>query len=147
MNPWIGWALAVIAVGVGYVYYGWPGVLMAVSVIVFWLLLQFSRALRAMRAAAEAPKGHVASAVMLQAKLKPGLRLMDIIQMTRSLGEPVSETPELWRWRDASGCSVTLEMAGGRLQRWQFERDSEGSHAAPAPPPPATGQAGTGAAP
>jgi hypothetical protein len=57
----------VAAVALGYVQYGWPGVVLAVSGIVFWLLLQFTRALRAMRTAGGAPVGHVASAVMLQA--------------------------------------------------------------------------------
>jgi hypothetical protein len=45
----VGWALAVAAVAAGYVGYGWPGVVLAVTVVVFWLLLQFSRALRVMR--------------------------------------------------------------------------------------------------
>ena len=75
MNAAIGWALAVAAIAAGYVGYGWPGVLMALSVVVFWLLLQFNRALRLMRAAASRPMGHVTSALMLQTKLQPGMLL------------------------------------------------------------------------
>ncbi|MBI3367291.1 MAG: hypothetical protein HY021_02210 [Burkholderiales bacterium] len=122
MNAAIGWGLAALAVVLGYHFYGWPGVALALSVIVFWLLLQVSRALRAMRAAAEAPKGHVASAVMLQAKLRPGLRLMEVIQRTRSLGEPVAQSPESYRWTDAGGVSVTVEFENGRCTRWRLQR-------------------------
>jgi uncharacterized protein (DUF58 family) len=121
---WLGWALAVLAVAVGYVSYGGRGVLLAFTVIVFWLLLQFSRTLRTLRTAAGSPVGHVASAVMLQARLKPGLRLVDVIGMTRSLGERVSESPEVWRWRDEGGAAVTLQFERARLAQWRLERDS-----------------------
>ncbi len=122
MDARLGWALAVAAVALGYVQYGWQGVLLAVSGIVFWLLMQFTRALRAMRVAGGAPVGHVASAVMLQARLKVGLRLMDIIQLTRSLGEKLADDPETFRWTDASGASVTVELLKGRCVRWSFAR-------------------------
>ncbi len=122
MDARLGWALAVAAVALGYVQYGWQGVLLAVSGIVFWLLLQFTRALHAMRVAGGAPVGHVASAVMLQARLKVGLRLMDIIQLTRSLGEKLADDPETFRWTDASGASVTVELLKGRCVRWSFAR-------------------------
>jgi hypothetical protein len=133
MDGRIGWALAVAAVALGYMQWGWKGVVMAVSGIVFWLLLQFTRALRAMRAAGGAPVGHVASAVMLQAHLKKGQRLMDIILLTRSLGEKLGDVrtgdPETFRWTDASGASVTVELVNGRCVRWSFARP-----AAPAEP-------------
>lgn len=126
MNSTIGWALAVLGTALGYLFYGWRGVALAVSAMVFWLLLQFSRALRAMRVASEAPVGSVASAVMLQAKLRKGLRLMELIQLTRSLGEKRAEAPETYRWTDNSGASVTVELVGGRVSTWQFERPAEG---------------------
>jgi uncharacterized protein (DUF58 family) len=122
--PWFGWALAVLAVAAGYVSYGWRGVLLAVTVIVFWLLLQLSRTLRTLRTAAGSPVGHVGSAVMLHTRLKPGLRLIDVIAMTRSLGERVSETPEVWRWRDDGGATLILQFEGARLAQWRLERDS-----------------------
>jgi hypothetical protein len=43
MNQALGVALAVAALGLGYTSYGWRGVVLAVTVVVFWLLLQFSR--------------------------------------------------------------------------------------------------------
>ena len=117
-----GWALAVAAVAVGYAGYGWRGVLLAVSVIVFWLLLQFSRALRVMRLAAQAPVGQVPSAVMLHAKLQPGMPLMAVIRLTLSLGRKVRDEPETFAWRDESGAEVEIEFAGGRCQVWRLTR-------------------------
>ena len=131
MDARLGWALAVAAVALGYVQYGWQGVVLALSAIVFWLLMQFTRALRAMRTAGGAPVGTVASAVMLQARLKKGMRLMDIILLTRSLGEKLAEEsagqPESFRWADASGATVTVMLHKGRISSWAFSR--------PDPPP------------
>jgi len=118
----IGWALAVAAVAVGYAGYGWRGVLLAVTVIVFWLLLQFSRALRVMRLAAQAPVGQVPSAVMLHAKLHPGMPLMDVVKLTRSLGRKVRDEPETFAWRDESGAEVEIEFDGGRCKVWRLTR-------------------------
>ena len=78
MTAWIGWVLAAVAVALGYAGYGWPGVLLALGVVVFWLLLQFSRALRVLRAASQRPVGTVPNAVMLQA-----LSLIHISEPTR----------------------------------------------------------------
>ena len=118
----IGWALAVVAIAVGYVGYGWRGVLLAITVVVFWLLLQFSRALRVMRLAAQAPVGQVPSAVMLHAKLQPGMPLMDVVKLTRSLGRKVRDGPETFAWRDESGAEVEIEFAGGRCRVWRLTR-------------------------
>ena len=125
MNSWIGWSLAAAALVAGYVSYGWRGVVLALSVVVFWLLLQFSRALRAMRLAAAAPVGHVPSAVMLHARLSAGLRLMDVIKLTRSLGRKVLDEPETFAWRDESGAEVEIEFDDGRCTRWQLRRPPE----------------------
>jgi hypothetical protein len=97
-------------------------------VIVFWLLLQFSRALRAMKLAGQAPVGHVPSAVMLNAKLKPGMTLLQVIQLTRSLGRrasPEGEQPERWEWSDDGGVRIALELRAGKLQRWELQRPAE----------------------
>ena len=117
-----GWALAVVAVAVGYTSYGWPGVALAVSVIAFWLLLQFSRALRVMRTAADRPVGHVDSAVMLQSRLQAGMPLAQVMKLTRSLGEKRGDAPETYAWRDAGGDEVIVEMKDGRLSRFQLQR-------------------------
>ena len=39
-SAWLGWGLAVAAVAAGYVGYGWQGVVLAVTVASFWLMLQ-----------------------------------------------------------------------------------------------------------
>ena len=135
MNAKLGWALAVVGVALGYLQFGWRGVALAVSAIVFWLLLQFTRALRAMRTAGGAPVGMVASAVMLQARLQKGQRLMDVIQLTRSLGQKLSDEPETYRWQDPSDAAVTVVLQGGRVTEWTFARPPE----APGGATPGTG--------
>mgnify|MGYP003334104021 CR=1 FL=1 len=88
------------------------------------LLRQFSRSVRVMSQAAQSPVGHVDSAVMLHAKLKTGMRLLDILPLTRSLGNKVTDNPETYVWRDASGASVRVELQGGRCTRWELQRDT-----------------------
>ena len=122
MNPILGWGLAVVAVVAGWYAYGWQGVVMAVSLTVFWLLLQFSRTMRAMKNAAAAPKGRVGSAVMINAKLNVGMTLLQVISLTQSLGERVGETPETWSWVDDGDSRVTLVFEGGQLKSWQLVR-------------------------
>ena len=48
MNAWTGWALAALGVAVGWTQWGGQGVVLATTVVVFWLLLQFSRSVRVM---------------------------------------------------------------------------------------------------
>lgn len=130
MNKWIGWALALAVLALGFVQYGWRGALLGLTVVVFWLLLQFNRAVRVMRNAGQSPVGYVESAVMLNAKLKPGMRMLDIVALTRSLGqrlEGAGDAPgaERWRWRDAGGASVEVEMQRGRCRRWTLAREGD----------------------
>ncbi len=134
MNAALGWALAVAAVAVGYAVYGWPGVVLAFSVIVFWLLLQFSRALRVLRTAGSNPVGSVANAVMFNAKLNKGMRLPDVLKLTRSLGRRIgeSETPEVWAWADEAGDEVQVQLQGGLVVGWQLARAAGSSTQAPA---------------
>jgi len=138
MSATWGWALALVAIVLGWFQWGWQGVLLAISVVVFWLLLQFSRAMRVMRQAAGAPIGHVDSAVMLNAKLRAGMRLMEIIPLTRSLGQTVEGEPglpETFTWTDTSGACVRVQLVGGRLRQWSLERPAESPAESPAPAP------------
>ena len=132
----LGWALAAAALVAGYVGYGWPGVVLALSVVVFWMLLQFSRALRAMRDAAGRPVGRVDNAVMLHARLRTGLRLVDVMKLTRSLGQAVSgsktQDPEVFVWTDEAGDSVRVELKAGKVSAWALQR----AGAAPESPAP-----------
>ena len=131
MNPVLGWGLAVIAVAAGYVGYGWPGVALAVTVIVFWLLLQFSRALRVMRAAAGRPVGSIDNAVMLHARLRTGMQLLEILPLTRSLGVKVTDAPETFRWTDGAGDAVQVELVAGRATTVTLLRQAPEAPGAP----------------
>jgi len=146
MNPKIGWALAALGTVLGYHFYGGRGIALAVSAMVFWLLLQFSKALRTMRAATQAPVGRVPSAVMLHAKLAKGMRLMALIQFTRSLGEKLGDDPETYVWRDGSGASVTVQLAGGKVTQWTLARPEVAPEVAPEPALAAVASSAGGAA-
>lgn len=117
---------------------GWPGVALAAGAGVMVLLVQFSRMMRVLGRAAKSPKGHVASAVMLNARLKKGASLLHVLAMTRSIGEALSEEgadPEYFRWTDDGGSSVTCQFSRGRLARWSLERPTAFVPSA-APPAP-----------
>ena len=122
MSAKLGWALAVLALAAGYLGYGWRGLVLALTVIAFWLLLQFSRALRVMRLAARAPVGHVPSAVMLHARLHAGMQMMNVVKLTRSLGRKLRDEPDTFAWRDESGAEVEVEFADGRCRTWRLTR-------------------------
>lgn len=129
-GAWVGWALAGAALVAGWFSYGWPGVVLAFTVIVFWLLLQFSRALRVLRVAGANPVGQIANAVMLHARLKRGMRLPEVLALTRALGRKVAEdagaSTETWAWVDAGGDAVQLTLRDGRLERWELQRAAAG---------------------
>jgi hypothetical protein len=129
MTPVLGWTLAVAALLAGYLSWGWRGIVLALTVIAFWLLLQFSRTVRLLRQAAGAPIGHVDSAVMLQAKLRQGAALSEVIALTHSLGRKLREEPETFAWRDAGGAQVEVEFKAGRCTGWRLTRQE-------ATPPP-----------
>ena len=122
-NPIVGWGLATLGIAAGYVGWGWPGVVLGITVLVFWLLLQFSRSLRVLKQAAGAPVGHVGSAVMLQSKLKAGMTLSQVLPLTRSLGTKLGDAPERWGWVDPGGARISLEFEAGKLQSWALSRD------------------------
>jgi hypothetical protein len=122
MSPVIGWALAAVALVAGWFSYGWPGIALAFSVIVFWLLIQFNRSVRVMRDASESPVGHVPSAVMLHSKLAVGLTMLQIVKLTKSLGRRVSESPEVWSWTDDSGADVRITFDKGVCAGWTLDR-------------------------
>ena len=129
MNPWIGWTLALLALIVSWYAYGTYGIVLGVTLIVFWLVLQFNRTIRVMKNAASSPIGHVDSAVMMNAQMKTGMTMLQIVSKTKSLGRKVSpdgETPERWAWTDAGESTVTIVMDGaGRVTSWRLDRPAE----------------------
>lgn len=105
--------------------FGWAGIALAVGGVVMWLLLHFTRLMTVLKRTANRPVGHVASAVMLNAKLKKGLTLMHVIALTKSLGElqsPKDTQPEVFVWTDNSASRVTCTFVGGKLTEWHLER-------------------------
>ncbi len=108
--------------------YGWGGIAIAATGIVMWLLLHFTRITKVLQRAAEQPVGYVGSAVMLNAKLKPGVTLLHVLAITRALGERLSaenEQPEIYRWTDGGASNVTAEFADGKLVKWTLVRPPE----------------------
>lgn len=82
-----------------------------------WLLLHFTRMMQVLKRAADRPIGYVDSAVMLNAKLRPGLTLLQVVAMPRVLGELQSllnAQPEIFRWTDGTQSSVTCTFMGGQ---------------------------------
>jgi len=124
------------AVVLAYRQFGWLGVAAIATGLVMWLLLHFTRMMAVLKRAANRPIGHVDSAVMLNARLKPGMTLLHVIAMTRALGRRESEKdaqPEVFAWMDASDSRVTCTFVGGKLaQHVLFRPASHGD--APAAP-------------
>ena len=125
MNPILGWALAALLLVAGWQGYGIKGIALGVTLIVFWLILQFNRSLRVMRNAGSAPVGHVDSAVMLNAKLREGLQMLQVLALTKSLGRRVDSDREIYEWADEGGSKVVVTFTNGRCQRWQLERRAD----------------------
>ena len=120
-------AIALLTLG-AWQAFGWPGIALAVGGIVMWVLLHFTRMVTILKKAADRPIGHVASAVMLNAKLKKGVTLMHVIAMTRSLGLLQTEKdtqPEIFSWTDTSQSVVTCTFVGGKLTEWALHRPEQ----------------------
>ena len=125
-----------------YHFHGWRGVAIATGALVMWLLLHFTRMMQVLKRAANQPIGYVGSAVMLNAKLRPGVTLLHVVAMTKALGEltsPKDTQPELYRWTDGTQSHVTGEFHGGKLKKWELVRPVQAdaapsdTHVSPAP--------------
>lgn len=123
MDPRWGWPLAAVAVVLGWTQWGWQGLALAGTMVSFWLVMQFTRAMKIMRTAGRSPMGYTKSALMLSTQLKAGMRMLDVVVLTKSLGEQTGTAPEVWRWTDSGGDAVDLQFGGkGRLERWTLQR-------------------------
>lgn len=149
MNPRIGWLLAALFSVLAIAQFGWQGAVFATTLVVFWLLLQFSRTVRALKVAAGRPVGRIVSAPELLPRLRPGLPLADLLLRTRSLGakadwpaaagepaeteDPQSPGAGVYLWTDASGHRLRVALHKGRVSRWRLEPAGEAVEVA-APP-------------
>ncbi|SFB86554.1 hypothetical protein SAMN05216344_104210 [Polaromonas sp. OV174] len=123
------------AVLLAYRFYGWIGVAGVVTALVMWMLLHFTRMMQVLKRAANRPIGYVDSAVMLNAKLKPGMTLLHVVAMTRALGKLQTEKdaqPEIFRWTDGTESHVTCTFVGGKLAHHELFRPAP-SESTPAP--------------
>ncbi|MEO5735991.1 MAG: glycerate kinase [Variovorax sp.] len=114
-----------VLLGFAWKSYGWAGVALVSGAIVMFLLMHFNRTMQVMRRAANRPIGYVDSAVMLNAKLKPGVTLLHVLALTRAIGElrsPKDQQPELYRWTDGGGSWVDAEFQDGKLRQWSLTR-------------------------
>ena len=125
--------LGVVLVAAAWQIGGWPGVALAAGGIVMWMLLHFTRMMKVLERAGNRPIGYCDSAVMLNAKLRPGVTLLHVIAMTRAIGEQLSDKgaePEIYRWTDGGGSHVTCEFRLGKAVTWTLFRPVEEARAA-----------------
>jgi len=130
----------ILLVAMSYRAYGLGGVAIALGGAVMWVLMHYTRLMQVLKRANNNPIGYVGSAVMLNAKLRPGVPMLHVLALTRALGEQLSakdEQPEVFRWTDGSKSHVTAEFLNGKLVKWTLYRppvsEDDDSAAAPAP--------------
>ncbi|MFM2065911.1 MAG: hypothetical protein RLZZ584_820 [Pseudomonadota bacterium] len=134
------------AVLAGWWAWGWQGLVLAFTLIVFWMLLQFRRATRALQNAARRPMGRIDSVVMMQSRLEPGMQMAEVLQLSGSLGIQQGGRDE-WLWSDAAGNDIVVTFRRGIVIRWAIARvdadDRTGADqqvdAGQAPPAPSGG--------
>lgn len=137
----------VLLVAAAWRAYGWPGVALVAGGIVMWGLLHFTRMMKVLQGASSRPIGYCDSAVMLNARLRPGLNLLHVMAMTKAMGEllsPKDEQPEVFRWTDGSASHLTCEFAAGKLVKWELVRPPAPAEAADTPARPGAPAASTG---
>jgi len=128
-----------VGTALAYRSYGWQGVVGAISIVVFWVLLNFNRTMAVLKRAANRPIGYVDSAVMLNAKLKPSMSLLHVVAMTKSLGAlqtAKDAQPEIFRWTDGSESRVDATFVGGKLAHHELFRPAQPEEVPGAPDVP-----------
>ncbi len=134
MDPRLGWALVVLLLVAGFQAYQWKGVALSVTLIVFWLVLQFNRTLRVMKNATDLPIGYVDNARALQARLKLHMPLVSVVGFTQSLGKRSAEShgvDETYAWTDPEGRELAISFHHGRIARWYLHVPDEAPVAQP----------------
>jgi len=107
--------------------YGLQGLLLAVLMLSFWLMLHFTKLMRLLRTVAARPMGRVRDAAALHARLKPGMAMVDVIRLTLSLGQlrtPPDTEPEERHWADDTGQAAVCRFEHGRLVSFRLESAS-----------------------
>jgi hypothetical protein len=128
MNPILGWALAALLLVAAWQGYGIKGIALGVTLIVFWLILQFNRSLRVMRNAglgADRPRRQRGDAECEAARRHADAAGADADEEP---GRRVDPGADVYEWADAGGSKVVVTFANGRCQRWQLERPADAPH-------------------
>ncbi len=120
MNRWVAIVLGIVALFAGGLLFGWKGVVLVMAVLIGWMLVEFWKLMRLMGMASKGPVGRVQSAAALNERLRPGLKLVDVLPMTGSLGEKLGDAPLSYAWTDAGGARVEIVLQQGRLLSWQL---------------------------
>jgi hypothetical protein len=143
--------VAIVAgMALAYRSYGWGGIVAAVGILVFGILLNFTRTMQVLKRATNRPVGYTDSAVMLNAKLKPRMTLLHVVAMTRALGKLTSAKdaqPEVFTWTDASLSCVTCTFVDGRLSHHELFRPEQPEEPGQLPAAPSASAAQDGSAP
>ena len=124
MGKTLGNLLAGSAILVGWLMYGWRGLLLGLTVAVFGMVLQFNQASRVLRSAAQQPKGQIDSIVRVQSKLAHGMTMAEVLRITGSLGLPTERRDE-WLWRDRAGHEIAVTLRRNVVVRWAVARADE----------------------
>lgn len=119
-----GTILAGSALLIGWFLYGWQGVVLSITIIVFWMIIQFNQATRTLRSAAQQPKGQIDSIVRVQSRLAHGMTMAEVLRITGSLGLPTERRNE-WLWRDAAGHEIAVTLRRDVVVRWAVARADE----------------------
>ena len=114
--------LAASALLAGWWSFRWAGLVLGITVLAFWSILQFNRASRQLRNVADRPKGMVDSVVTLQSKLAHGMSMGDVLAISRSLGQRMNERGNEWLWRDSYGNQIVVTFRRGAVERWSATR-------------------------
>ena len=130
------WVLALVLLAAAWHRFGLAGLALAGGALLFWLLLQFTRAMTVMKSAARRPRGYVRDAAQLHRRLRPGISLLDLMRATGSLGvlaSPEGEQPEIYHWTDSAGVCLVCRFDNGRLVSHELTR-VDGPDSAPVQP-------------
>ena len=122
VKPALAWIAALAWLAGGGLAWGWRGFALALTTLVTLMLLQLTRTLLVMRAVAAQPLGLVDSALMLQSRLEPGMKLERVVQLAGSLGRALDDAGEAFAWGDAGGDRLRVQLRAGRVAAWTLER-------------------------
>ena len=119
MKRLLGVAAALLALFASGALFGWKGVVLVMTLLIAWLLLQFARLMKLMGMASKGPVGRVASAAALADQLRAGMKMVDVLPLAGSLGEKLAGEVQRYGWTDAGGARIEVDLGGdGRVQRW-----------------------------